>query len=149
MCDDWQEYETKLKEKKPGFLSDNLKLALGMPTGAVCRECTFTPSNALQAAEQVPPPWLIYQQRYGPPPSYPKLKIPGLNSPIPLVCPSTVTAVFGRDRIIQAMALNHSMRFELFMAGRQIWVPAWWLGETACRRIRPSTLRRRLFQHQL
>ena len=25
-------------------------------------------------------------QRYGPPPSYPNLKIPGLNAPIPEVC---------------------------------------------------------------
>ena len=30
-----------------------------------------------------PPPWLINMQRYGPPPSYPSLKIPGLNAPIP------------------------------------------------------------------
>ena len=30
-----------------------------------------------------PPPWLINMQRYGPPPSYPTLKIAGLNSPIP------------------------------------------------------------------
>jgi len=30
-----------------------------------------------------PPPWLINMQRYGPPPSYPNLKIPGLNAPIP------------------------------------------------------------------
>lgn len=30
-----------------------------------------------------PPPWLINMQRYGPPPSYPNLTIPGLNSPIP------------------------------------------------------------------
>lgn len=35
---------------------------------------------------QVPPPWLIAQQRYGPPPSYPNLKIPGLNAPIPEGC---------------------------------------------------------------
>ena len=27
-----------------------------------------------------PPPWLWMQQRYGPPPSYPNLRIPGLNS---------------------------------------------------------------------
>ena len=33
--------------------------------------------------EGAPPPWLINMQRYGPPPSYPKLKIPGLNAPIP------------------------------------------------------------------
>ncbi|KAG8146702.1 putative Splicing factor 3B subunit 2 protein [Naja naja] len=37
-------------------------------------------------AHKVPPPWLIAMQRYGPPPSYPNLKIPGLNSPIPEGC---------------------------------------------------------------
>ncbi|KAI7858546.1 hypothetical protein BDC45DRAFT_457485 [Circinella umbellata] len=59
-----KEFETKLKEKKPGHLSDELKIALNMPPLA-------------------PPPWLINMQRYGPPPSYPTLKIAGLNSPIP------------------------------------------------------------------
>jgi len=37
-------------------------------------------------AHKVPPPWLIAMQRYGPPPSYPNLKIPGLNAPIPDGC---------------------------------------------------------------
>ena len=37
-------------------------------------------------ADKVPPPWLIAMQRYGPPPSYPSLKIPGLNAPIPEGC---------------------------------------------------------------
>ena len=37
-------------------------------------------------AHKVPPPWLISMQRYGPPPSYPNLKIPGLNAPIPDQC---------------------------------------------------------------
>jgi len=60
-----------LKEKKPGDLSDELRTALGTPIG---------PNNQL-----VPPPWLIAMQRYGPPPSYPSLKIPGLNAPIPEV----------------------------------------------------------------
>lgn len=59
-----KEFEVKLKEMKPGHLSQELKEALGMP-------------------EVAPPPWLINMQRYGPPPSYPHLKIPGLNSPIP------------------------------------------------------------------
>jgi splicing factor 3B subunit 2 len=45
-------------------VSDELKAGLGMPEGA-------------------PPPWLINMQRYGPPPSYPNLKIQGLNAPIP------------------------------------------------------------------
>lgn len=59
-----KEFEVQLKHKKPGNLSAALKAALGMPDGA-------------------PPPWLINMQRYGPPPSYPNMKIPGLNSPIP------------------------------------------------------------------
>jgi splicing factor 3B subunit 2 len=67
-----KEFETKLREKKPGNLSDDLKMALGMPIG----------SNS----DKVPPPWLIAMQRYGPPPSYPNLKIPGLNAPIPESC---------------------------------------------------------------
>merc|ERR1712226_522060 len=37
-------------------------------------------------AHKVPPPWLIAMQRYGPPPSYPNLKISGLNDPIPDGC---------------------------------------------------------------
>ncbi|XP_031440985.1 splicing factor 3B subunit 2 [Clupea harengus] len=67
-----KEFETRLKEKKPGDLSDELRNALGMPTG---------PNS-----HKVPPPWLIAMQRYGPPPSYPNLKIPGLNAPIPDGC---------------------------------------------------------------
>ena len=69
---------------QPHTLSHELREALGMPEGA-------------------PPPWLINMQvnqgmscrmfimlfcsylpqRYGPPPSYPHLKIPGLNAPVP------------------------------------------------------------------
>ena len=67
-----KEFETKLKEKKPGNLSDELRTALGMPIGP--------------NAEKFPPPWLIAMQRYGPPPSYPNLKISGLNAPIPEGC---------------------------------------------------------------
>ncbi|XP_056383359.1 splicing factor 3B subunit 2 [Hyla sarda] len=67
-----KEFETRLKEKKPGDLSDELRITLGMPTGL--------------NSHKVPPPWLIAMQRYGPPPSYPNLKIPGLNSPIPEGC---------------------------------------------------------------
>ncbi|GLT63761.1 hypothetical protein SLA2020_363000 [Shorea laevis] len=51
-----KEFEVKLREMKPGTLSHELKEALGMPEGA-------------------PPPLLINMQRYGPPPSYPHLKI--------------------------------------------------------------------------
>ncbi|KAI0124443.1 DUF382-domain-containing protein [Hypoxylon sp. NC0597] len=59
-----KEYETDLRHLRPGELSDTLKDALSIPPGA-------------------PPPWLINQQRFGPPPSYPSLRIPGLNAPIP------------------------------------------------------------------
>merc|ERR1719384_149424 len=67
-----KEFEIRLKEQKPGDLSDDLRTSLGMPVGP--------------NAHKVPPPWLIAMQRYGPPPSYPNLKIPGLNAPIPDGC---------------------------------------------------------------
>ncbi|RWA15037.1 hypothetical protein EKO27_g78 [Xylaria grammica] len=59
-----KEYETDLRHLRPGELSDGLKEALNIPPGA-------------------PPPWLLNQHRFGPPPSYPSLRIPGLNAPIP------------------------------------------------------------------
>jgi len=59
-----KEYEIKMRQYKPGVVSDRLRDGLGMAEGA-------------------PPPWLINMQRYGPPPSYPSLKIPGLNAAIP------------------------------------------------------------------
>jgi len=34
-------------------------------------------------SDNIPPPWLVNMQRYGPPPSYSALKIPGLNAPLP------------------------------------------------------------------
>jgi len=57
-----KEYEVEMKEKRPGFISRELREALGMPEGN-------------------PPPWLENMRRFGPPPSYPKLKIPGKNAP--------------------------------------------------------------------
>ena len=59
-----KEFETTTLEREPGKLSEALKEALGMPPGA-------------------PPPWLVTMQRLGPPPSYPSLKVPGLNAPLP------------------------------------------------------------------
>ncbi|KAF3348053.1 Septation initiation network scaffold protein cdc11 [Verticillium dahliae VDG2] len=59
-----KETEVDFQHFRPGDLSDASKDALGIPPGA-------------------PPPWLINQQRFGPPPSYPTLKIPGLNAPPP------------------------------------------------------------------
>ncbi|CEI62969.1 Pre-mRNA-splicing factor sap145 [Fusarium venenatum] len=59
-----KESEVDYQHFRPGDLTEATKEALGMPPGA-------------------PPPWLINQQRFGPPPSYPTLKIPGLNAPPP------------------------------------------------------------------
>jgi splicing factor 3B subunit 2 len=55
-----------------GVLSNRLKLALGIAEDA---------SSGVTSS--LPPPWLFNMQRYGPPPSYPRQKIPGLNAPIP------------------------------------------------------------------
>ncbi|EED88970.1 hypothetical protein THAPSDRAFT_269780 [Thalassiosira pseudonana CCMP1335] len=61
-----KEYETtKSTNFRPGYMSERLREALGM------------------ANEYSPPPWLINMQRYGPPPSYPNIKIAGLNAPLP------------------------------------------------------------------
>ncbi|KAF7137528.1 hypothetical protein RHSIM_Rhsim07G0122000 [Rhododendron simsii] len=62
-----KEFEVELtREMKPGMqLSQLLKEAIGMTRGGA------------------PPPWLISMQKHGPPPSYPNLKIPGVNAPIP------------------------------------------------------------------
>ncbi|KAH8175269.1 PSP domain-containing protein [Sarocladium implicatum] len=59
-----KESEVDYQHFRAGDLSEATREALGMPAGA-------------------PPPWLINQQRFGPPPSYPALKIPGLNAPPP------------------------------------------------------------------
>lgn len=58
------EFEGRMRDRRPGHLSDELRQALGM-------------------IHLAPPPWLHNQQRWGPPPSYPGLRIPGFNSPIP------------------------------------------------------------------
>ena len=60
-----KEFETNARDYKPGVLSASLLAALDLPNS------------------RAPPPWLTNMQRYGPPPSYPSLRIPGLNAPIP------------------------------------------------------------------
>lgn len=60
-----KEFEASITHARPGVLSAELQNALGVSEGVT------------------PPPWLINMQRYGPPPSYPSLKVPGLNAPIP------------------------------------------------------------------
>jgi splicing factor 3B subunit 2 len=61
-----KEFETDFSDRKPGRLSDALREALDMPKD-----------------ETAPPIWLFEMQRYGLPPSYPHLRIPGVNAPIP------------------------------------------------------------------
>lgn len=55
-----KEEEFKNKNYRPGKISPSLRQALGI-------------------ADYCPPPWLINMQRYGPPPSYPHLRIFGMN----------------------------------------------------------------------
>jgi splicing factor 3B subunit 2 len=67
------EFGSGVKDRKPGKLSSRLLEALGVVPGSKIAE-----NPALFC-----PPWLINQQRYGPPPSYSHMRIPGLNCPIP------------------------------------------------------------------
>lgn len=58
-------FRHKRLDRKNNKISNKLRLALGMTSSLT------------------PPSWLKNMQRYGPPMSYPGLKIPGLNAPIP------------------------------------------------------------------
>jgi len=60
-----KEQEMRFAKYSPGKMSESLKDALGV----------HTPNT--------PTPWLFNMQRYGPPPAYPGLRIPGVNCPIP------------------------------------------------------------------
>ncbi|GIX64879.1 PSP protein [Babesia caballi] len=59
-----KEMELRMRHYRPGRMSERLRKALGV-------------------GDNAPPPWLINMQRFGPPPSYPNLKIPGVNAPLP------------------------------------------------------------------
>jgi splicing factor 3B subunit 2 len=61
-----KESETNTDIKPGGTLSKSLQIALGMG-----------------GSKNAPPPWLWNMQRYGPPPNHQRLKIPGLNAPLP------------------------------------------------------------------
>eukprot|EP00536_Pseudo-nitzschia_multiseries_P005606 jgi/Psemu1/254661/estExt_Genewise1Plus.C_1070059 len=63
-----KELENSTDIKPGGPFSKALRIALGMGDN---------PDST------TPPPWLWNMQRYGPPPAHPKLKIPGLNAPLP------------------------------------------------------------------
>ncbi|CAM9678028.1 unnamed protein product, partial [Discosporangium mesarthrocarpum] len=59
-----KEFEAKNSDFKAGAISEDLRKALGM-------------------GDNDPLPWLVNMQRYGPPLSYPHIRIPGLNAPLP------------------------------------------------------------------
>ena len=70
-----KEYEINKSKFKPGHISAQLREALDM--------APLNSSSSVGNAAIQPPPWLYNMQRYGPPPSYPNLRIPGVNAPIP------------------------------------------------------------------
>uniref|UniRef100_A0A8C3QBZ2 Uncharacterized protein n=1 Tax=Geospiza parvula TaxID=87175 RepID=A0A8C3QBZ2_GEOPR len=80
----------KWQTKPKLTIHGDLYYEVGTPGGTPAPSGLFgglgTPGGHFGNAHKVPPPWLIAMQRYGPPPSYPNLKIPGLNSPIPEGC---------------------------------------------------------------
>ena len=57
-----KEFDKRMRKYKPGKLSKNLRAALGISSSTI-------------------PPFVQNMQRYGPPPAYPFLKIPGVNIP--------------------------------------------------------------------
>ena len=57
-----KEFDKRMRKYKPGKLSKNLRAALGISASTI-------------------PPFVQNMQRYGPPPAYPFLKIPGVNIP--------------------------------------------------------------------
>lgn len=59
-----KELEVDPRSFVPGTLSDELRNALGMQ-------------------KNDPPPWIVAMQRWGPPPGWPGLRVPGVNAPIP------------------------------------------------------------------
>lgn len=102
-------------------------------------------SPLTQNAHKVPPPWLIAMQRYGPPPSYPNLKIPGLNSPIPDVWSFPLQMVLNPqsnnspDLHTPLLVFSFLCLLELY-----IWLSCRGLGETSCRRNGQTSLWRRV-----
>ena len=58
-----KEFENRIKNFQPGRISQNLRSALGIN-------------------ETSDPPFVANMRRYGPPPAYPNLRIPGVNAPM-------------------------------------------------------------------
>ena len=82
-----KELEKTNTDKKPGILSSRLRIALGMQAppmeGVEGNAASAFNASSTAIGLNTPPPWLVNMQRYGPPPSYAGMRIPGLNAPIP------------------------------------------------------------------
>jgi len=77
-------YQTKPKMTTHGDMYyENKEFEMKVPTNLVPGVLSRSLRAALDMTENGPPPYLTAMQRYGPPPAYPHLKIPGLNAPIP------------------------------------------------------------------
>lgn len=97
-----REDEQKMRTFKPGRISEELRTALGI-------------------GETAPPPWIINMQRYGPPPAYPNLKIPGLNTQMPEVTQSTFSkqkgATGGYGQLMAMQISEENLIEKLFLWG--------------------------------
>ena len=83
----------QVKNAKPGILSEDLRNGLGMAEGS-------------------PPPWLINMQRYGPPPSYPELKVmPHLRSQRATMIKSVEIAHQRKTKVEDTCTCNHLLSF--------------------------------------
>ena len=81
--DDTNAEEAAAGRPRPGKLSFALRAALGMPVPEGHERSVAPAPGSVPWWEKVPPPFLRMMQRYGPPPAYPALRIPGVNAPLP------------------------------------------------------------------
>lgn len=88
-----KEYEILKNDFRPGRLSPALRLALGI-------------------SENQPPPWLYNMQKFGPPPAYPALKIPGVN--ISLNPSDSSTKFFQDERGFTIYADCHGLKKSVY-----------------------------------
>lgn len=101
-----KEYEINTRVYKPGMISPALQVALGIQ-------------------ESCPPPWLYNMQRYGPPPSYPNLKIPGVNMIYPTeITTGSVGRIFTNDKGYTIYADCHGLNKAVYQR-RQTKKPLW------------------------
>lgn len=79
-----KEDESKAKQFKPGLISQNLRMALGI-------------------SDYQAPPWIINMQRYGAPPSYPTLRILGSTMPFSQVASYSIINKQGLEEVARKL----------------------------------------------